>query len=347
MFLKNAWYLAAWAKDISEKPLARRLLNEPVVLYRDAQGRATALADFCCHRGAPLSCGTVVESGIECGYHGMVYGRDGAVVHIPGQVHIPPKARTRSYPIVEKDEMIWIWMGEPALADPAGIVDYPFHNDHANWPHQHEMYHLKGSAMLMVDNLMDLTHLAYVHRTTIGGNAKAHVEAIMETTPTETGLKYTRWMLNTLPPPTYLKAIPFAGKVDRWQEFEWIAPGSIVQWTGAVDENTGARDEGKRDGGFHLRIFHGLTPETETSCFYFWSGANGYRQNEPQATRDLFAELTTAFKEDVAIVEQQQARLDEFGETGLVGMRNDGARVHMRRVIEKMMERETREKTPA
>ena len=341
MLVKNAWYVAAWADELGAAPLGRRICDEAVVLFRDAAGRASALADYCCHRSAPLSAGKVVETGLECGYHGMVYGGDGACVSIPGQVHIPPKARVRNYPLVEKDALLWIWMGHASQADPAQIVDYPFHNDTANWPHKHTMYEIAGSANLMVDNLMDLTHTLYVHTTTIGGNAKAHVEAIMQTTPTETGLKFTRWMLETAPPPTYRKGAPqLADKIDRWQEFEFIAPGAVLQYTGATDAGTGAYDRGIRDGGFQLRIFHGLTPATETTCYYFWSGANGYRQNEPQATLDLYNELEVAFKEDVRIVGLQQARLSEVGEDVLINIVADGARVHMRRVIEKLLAKE-------
>jgi phenylpropionate dioxygenase-like ring-hydroxylating dioxygenase large terminal subunit len=342
MIVKNAWYVAAWADELRDAPLGRRICDEPVVLFRDPAGCAAALADYCCHRAAPLSAGKLVETGLECGYHGMVYGGDGVCVHIPGQVHIPPKARVRSYPLVEKDALLWIWMGDPSGADATQIVDYPFHNDTANWPHQHTMYPIAGSAMLMVDNLMDLTHLAYVHTSTIGGNAKAHVEAIMDTQPTETGLKFTRWMLDTAPPPTYRKGAPqLADRIDRWQEFEFIAPAAVLQWTGAVDANTGAYDRGMREGGFSLRIFHGLTPATETTCWYFWSGSNGYRQNDPQATTDLFNELETAFKEDVRIVGLQQARLSELGDAALINIVADGARVHMRRVIDKLAARET------
>jgi vanillate O-demethylase monooxygenase subunit len=341
MIVKNAWYVAAWADELGAAPLGRRICDEPVVLFRDAGGRAAALADYCCHRGAPLSCGTVVEAGLQCGYHGMIYAADGACANIPGQVHIPGKARVRSYPLVEKDALLWIYMGDPAGADPAAIVDYPYHNDVANWPHKHTMYEIAGSAMLMVDNLMDLTHLAYVHTTTIGGNAKAHVEAIMDTRPNDNGLTFTRWMLDTAPPPTYRKGAPqLADRVDRWQEFAFVAPAAVLQYTGATDANTGAYDRGVREGGFQLRIFHGLTPATDTTSYYFWSGSNGYRQTEPQATIDLFNELEVAFKEDVYIVGQQQARLSELGEDALINIVADGARVHMRRVVEKMHAKE-------
>jgi phenylpropionate dioxygenase-like ring-hydroxylating dioxygenase large terminal subunit len=347
MFIKNAWYVAAWSDELREAPLGRRICNEAIVLFRDGTGRASALADYCCHRSAPLSAGKIVATGLECGYHGMIYGGDGVCVSIPGQIHIPPKARVRNYPLVEKDALLWIWMGDPNGADATQIVDYPFHNDTANWPQKHTMYPIAGSANLMVDNLMDLTHLAYVHTTTIGGNAKAHVEAIMDTQPTETGLKFTRWMLDTAPPPTYRKGAPqLADKIDRWQEFEFIAPAAVLQYTGATDAGTGAYDRGIREGGFQLRIFHGLTPATDTTCYYFWSGSNGYRQTDPQATIDLFNELEVAFKEDVRIVGLQQARLSEVGEAALINIVADGARVHMRRVIEKLLARENAAPVP-
>ena len=342
MFIKNAWYVAAWADEVTDKPVARRILNEPVVLFRDERGAAAALLDMCCHRGAPLSCGKVVPSGLECGYHGMVYAGDGACVHIPGQVHIPAKARVKSYPLVEKDALLWVWLGDPAAADPSTIVDYPFHNDMAHWPHKHTLYPIEGSASLMVDNLMDLTHLGYIHVSTIGGYPQSHVDAIMDTQPTETGLKFTRWMLDSQAPPTYKKAVPtLADRIDRWQEFEFVAPAVVLQWVGAIDANTGAYDKGKRDGGFSMRIFHGLTPETETTCHYFWSTLNGFAPNDPASTQKIFDEVSAAFLEDQYIVQQQQMRLKELGEDGLINIVADGARVHMRRVLDKMLARET------
>ncbi|WP_245220134.1 aromatic ring-hydroxylating dioxygenase subunit alpha [Pusillimonas caeni] len=241
--------------------------------------------------------------------------------------------------MVEKDEFIWIWMGAPALKDESKIIDYPYHNDYKDWPHRHGFYHIKASYLLMVDNLMDLTHLGYVHRTTIGGNPQIHVDAKMETTLTDQGLKYVRWMLDSNPPPTYLKAVPFKGKVDRWQEFDFVSPSNILQWSGAVDVGRGAY-EGNRDGGFSLRIFHGLTPETKDSCFYFFSTCNGYRQDDPQATEDLFREIETAFKEDKEMCEGQQLRLVELGEDTLVDIVSDRARVQLRRIIQRQLEAE-------
>jgi len=183
---------------------------------------------------------------------------------------------------------------------------------------------------------MDLTHLGYVHASSIGGNPAIHVEAKMETVRTPRGLKFTRWMLNSMPPPTYVHAVGFQGRIDRAQMFEFIAPGSIVQLS-AADEAGSFQDGDVTDSRLQFRLFHGLTPETDTTCFYFWSTANGFRPNDPAATEQLFHEIGTAIREDLIVVEGQQARLSELGEDTLVDIAADAARLHMRRTMERML----------
>ena len=166
MFIKNDWYIAAWGSELGSepgaKPIGRKILNEDIVLFRDQDGKVAALENRCTHRGVPLSCGEIVDKGIQCGYHGLIFNRTGACVEVPGQTVIPPRAKIRSYPLVEKDQFCWIWMGDPAKADPSRILDYPYHNDSKNWPHKHDMYPIKCNYLLLIDNLMDLTHLGAV-----------------------------------------------------------------------------------------------------------------------------------------------------------------------------------------
>lgn len=341
MFIRNAWYIAAWSDEVDTKPLARRICNQPVVLFRDRQHGAVALEDRCCHRGAPLHLGRVVDSGLQCGYHGLVFDSAGQCVEIPAQVLIPERARIRSYPVVEKDQLIWIWTGDPAKANTSKIIDYPFHNDRKNWPHKHSVLHIKANYLLLVDNLMDNTHVGYVHRTTIGGDPLAFVKAKEILTRRADGLKLMRWLLNVDPPPTYAKAVGFKGKVDRWAEFDYVAPGNVALWSGALNVGEGAYENGKREGGFSLRTLNVLTPETESSCFYFWSSAIGYNQDDPEAIEQMFKAVEETFLEDKAMVEGQQLRLEEFGETSLIGIANDSTRIQMRRTVEKMLAEES------
>jgi len=126
----NGWYVAAWADELTaDKPVARTICNNPVVLFRTAEGKPAALLDRCCHRAAPLHLGRVVEGGIECGYHGMVFNAAGKCVAIPAQETIPGGAKVRSYPTVERNRLIWIWTGDPAQADETLILDYPWHDE--------------------------------------------------------------------------------------------------------------------------------------------------------------------------------------------------------------------------
>jgi len=345
MLIRNAWYMAGWAAEVTEKPLARTLVGEPIVLYRNKAGLALALADRCCHRGLPLAFGEVVDDGLQCGYHGMVYGSDGACVRIPGQDKIPPSARVRSFPVVERDRVLWLWPGDPELADPATIVPYPYHDD-PRWPHKTQVMRLDCSYDLVVDNLLDLTHLAYVHRRTIGGNPDAHMRAEMHVDATPNGVHFIRWLLNSIPPPTYVAGAGFTGRVDRWMDFEFVAPGTVIQHTGALDVNTGARIDGdpyggKREGGFALRILHCVTPETEHSCHYFWSAANGYRQDEPAATEQLFAQIDATFREDEGILASQYARIRQQPDPPLMNLNSDRARVLAHQALRRALAAET------
>ena len=323
-FVRNAWYIAAWSEEIEAGLLARTIMDQPIVLYRDAKGDVGALEDRCCHRGAPLTHGHIIDQGLQCGYHGLTFDTKGDCVMVPGQKNIPPQAHVRHFPLVERNQILWIWMGDPALADESQIVNYPYHDDSAKWPHRKAMFQIKSNYMLMIDNLMDLTHLGYVHGRTIGGDPNQHVAADMETRQTENGAYFIRWMMDHEPPPTYKKGGQFEGKVDRWQEFEYVGPSIVLQWSGALKAGDGAREDRTKEG-FHLRLLHAATPETETTFHYFWSTANGYRQSDPAATQEMYDEIYPTFIEDKVIMEAQQERINLNPDRELVEIHADSA----------------------
>ena len=215
-------------------------------------------------------------------------------------------------------------MGDPALADESQIIDYPYHDQPEQWPHRKAMFQIKSNYMLMIDNLMDLTHLGYVHNATIGGNPNHHVTAEMDTRQTDRGAYFIRWMMDHIPPPTYQKGGQFTGKVDRWQEFEYVGPSIVLQWSGALAVGKGAKQDRNKEG-FHLRLLHGATPETSTTFHYFWSTANGYRQDDPNATQEMYDEIYPTFIEDKEIMEAQQERINLDPDRPLVEIHADGA----------------------
>ena len=331
VIVQNAWYLAAWSSEVSARPVARRICNEPIVLFRTVEGEATALIDSCAHRGAPLSLGTVVPKGIRCNYHGVIYGVSGQCVEIPNQEVIPPKARVKRFPLIEKNQMLWIWIGDSDRADESLIVDYAFHGDRM-WPCRQTMVPVKCDFLLIADNLLDATHLAYVHGGTVGGSdPNVHMTASSSLQSTPNGLRYERLMRNAPAPAAYFACVPFEGPIDRWQEFDFIAPSTVLQYSGGVPAGSDRAEAGAPR--FDMRIFHTATPATDSTCYYFYSVSNGHRTDDPRATDIVFEQVGAAIAEDKLFIEAQQSRVEELGEDRLYDNAADAARRMARRAV--------------
>jgi len=337
MFPLDRWYVAAFSWELQEKPLARTLLNLPLVLFR-TNGAATALEDRCAHRHLPLSCGTLELDGIRCGYHGLLFGPDGMCRDIPGQTHIPQQARVRMFTVKERNHIIWIWMGRTTESMPDGPApEHPWHDDPA-YQFKGDVYHYKAPYQLIHDNLLDLSHLGYVHRQTIGGNAAIHVRPEMTVSDGPDWVKVVRHMRDSPPPPTYAAAWPFKANIDRWQEIEFLVTHFWI-WTGGMDAGSGDLNDPHR-AGFHLRGFHGITPETDTTSFYFWTISSNRNPADPagDATRaeKTHADTAFTFDEDRAVIEAQWANMQRFPETPMTGIHVDAAPNRARRIISRL-----------
>jgi vanillate O-demethylase monooxygenase subunit len=338
MFPKNSWYVAAWADEIGPQPFARTLLNEPVVLYRGESGRIAAFEDRCCHRALPLRHGDVVGDCLRCAYHGLEYDTTGQCVRIPGQERIPAKAKVRTYPVVEQDDLLWIWMGDAEKANRATVPSYPWHCDKA-WAYKKNTYLIEANHLLVYDNLLDLTHLGYVHKNTIGGDAETHFAAATETKRTDKGIRVERWMMDCVPPSTYTAAYTFGkDRVDRWQEIEF-EPGLVRIYSGAKDAGTGAKD-GVRENSFGFRGLNAMTPETEHTTHYFWSSAHNFRVDEPAVTQTIYENIAVAFSEDKAVIESQYLNMLRTPGRPFVDIAFDIAPIQARRVWDAMIKAE-------
>ena len=339
MFVRNSWYVAGFTGELESGLLARRFLGEPVVLYRQSDGKVCALEDRCCHRGLPLSMGEINGNLLRCQYHGLEYDSSGTCVKIPGQDVIPLTARVRAYPIAIRGQAIWIWTGDRYLADEAAIPEFPWFDD-PNWDWKFKIFNIKCNYEMLHDNLLDLTHVAYVHSQTIGGTPAAHFNAETKVAKTERGVKVARWLPDSIPPSTYTKLVNFKGNVDRWQEFEFF-PGLISLYTGAVDVGTGAY-EGRREGGFHLRIFDAITPETEDSTFNLFCAGQNICPGKSEVTSILFNELEKTVMEDVEVLEAQHRRVNEAKGRPFVDIRADAAALQTRKALDKLRQLERR-----
>jgi phenylpropionate dioxygenase-like ring-hydroxylating dioxygenase large terminal subunit len=337
MFLRNYWYVAASDTEIGRKPLARTILGEPVVLFRTEAGKPIAFEDRCAHRHLPLSMGKLVGDALQCHYHGLCYGTDGHCVRIPGQEHIPQAAKVRTYPLVERYKWVWIWMGDPALADPATITDFHWLDD-PNWGAKSSYLYVESNWQLVVDNLLDLTHLAFVHDTTIGNMALAeHAKVKVDRSPNN--VTVTRWTIGQDPPPTFRTVGGLSGKVDRWQIIDFTPPAFLRLDVGATPTGTGA-PEGKRVGGFAMRNLNAITPETETTAHYFWGQAQDLDAKNPETTNRIFEQIEIAFHQDVAVFSAQQKNLNIFSNPPQVDINADAGVIAARRILSRLYDEE-------
>lgn len=333
MFLKNAWYVAALKEEVGRTPLGRVFLGEPVVMYRKEDGTAVALEDRCMHRHLPLSMGKVVGDRLQCHYHGLQYDTAGKCVRIPGQDMIPPNAQIRTYPVVERYNWVWIWMGDPALADPEKIVDYHY-LDSENWGARRSYLHVKSNWQLIVDNLLDLTHLAFVHETTIGNSALVDNASVKVTRGTD-HVVVTRWIIDAPAPPTFVKAGGFTANVDRWQIIDFRPPAFLRLDVGATPTGTGA-PQGKRVGGIEMRNLNAITPETESTSHYFWGQAHNWDVKNGKLSDMLLEQIRTAFHEDVAVFEAQQRNLDLIRNPPQLDINADTGVIQARRILDRL-----------
>ena len=338
MFPRNVWYVAAWDWEVRRAELFRRTIcDQPIVFWRREDGRPAALEDRCCHRHMPLSHGRLRGDLVECPYHGLTYDAAGTCVRVPSQTAIPDAARVRSYPVVERHHWIWVWLGDPALADPALIEDFHWTEDPA-WRFKGERLEVEGNYLLLVENLLDLTHLQFVHPTTLGTEAITHFPVKVEREGNR--VRATRWILDSPAPPFFQKAGRFRPdeRVDRWQIIEFTPPAFVRLDVGAARAGTGAR-EGNRSQGFSMRNLNAITPETGGRTHYFWGQAHDFRIDDPSITEMLFRQVHTAFLEDLAVIRAQQANLDAWGERlpAPVDLNQDGGGIQARRVIEAIL----------
>ena len=335
MYLKNGWYVAAWSFDLKKNLLARTLLNEPMVLFRCESGEVGALEDRCCHRSAPLSYGRLKGNEIECGYHGLKFNREGHCVSVPTQELVPPGAFVKSYPVCEKNNWIWIWMGDAKLADEGLIPNYFWH-DSPEWVPITDYFHIKCNYQFLIDIQLDQTHSPYVHPNTLGNAAKLKVKPKVKRDPFS--IQCERLMPNEDPPPLWAEAANIKGKGDSWNKWIYTPPGTIMFDVGAAQSGTGAF-EGDRTKGVTVHNCHAITPETEYTTHHFWSSSRNFDIANEQTTEKLRV-IRTIFLEDLRMVEAQHQRLKQFPNAPTIDVAMDYPTIQARQLLAQLMDRE-------
>ena len=340
MFPKNTWYVACTPDEIASKPLGRRICNESIVFYRGPAGQAVGLEDFCPHRGAPLSLGYVCEGQLVCGYHGLAMGCEGKTVSMPGQ-RVGGFPAIRTYPVVERHGFIWVWPGDASQADADLIPHLEWANNPA-WAYGGGLYHIGCDYRLMIDNLMDLTHETYVHSTSIG-------QKEIDETPVSTRIEGTevitsRYMDNIMAPPFWRMALRANGlpddqPVDRWQICHFNPPSHVMIEVGVALAGHGGYDAAPEFKASST-VVDFITPETETSIWYFWGMARQFKPGDAALTASIRDGQGQIFAEDQQMLELQQRNLLAWPERRLLKLNIDAGGVQARRIIDRLLEAE-------
>ena len=338
MYLRNCWYIAGLPEEVRDRPLGRVFLGDPVVLFRDSDGNPAALEDRCCHRHLPLSLGKIVNDTLQCGYHGLRFDLSGTCVEVPGQDRVPPGASVRSYPLVERYNCLWIWMGDPDKADEKKIPDN-FWLDDPNWVAGGTFWKVECGYTLLIDIQLDNTHAPFVHPDTIGSGA------IIDNPPTieraEKSISTARWMMDVVPAPTFARALGSNANVDRWLNWKFTPPSLCAFDIGCALAGTGA-EKGDRSQGVTIHTAHFMTPETKNTCHYFWTVGRNYRIEEQALSEAMTAEFTKIFSEDVAIVEAQQKSLSRTSVWKPIDVNLDAPVLQARQILARMIAEEAR-----
>jgi len=334
-YVRNAWYVASWSQDLAPaKPFAITVLGEPIVIYRTDSGRLVALEDRCVHRLAPLSLGRCEGERLRCMYHGLLFDAQGRVVEIPGQDLIPPQARVKSYAVVERHSWIWLWMGDAADADPA-LIPPAVGFDDPDYILGHGQLDYAAEARLINDNLLDFSHLSYVHANSFGAS-ETWARSRPRITPLPRGVRVERWIVGEAAAHMKLE-----DPADRWSSYDFLIPGVLLMTGGNFAPGTAERcDYGRPDLSQAISgvtfTSQAVTPMQARTARYFFSWGP-HRDHGDAALRDMLMGIAgQAFDEDKVMIEAQQRVIDATAAPRIMPTSADKAITLFNRLVEKL-----------
>jgi len=308
MFLKNSWYVAGWDDEVTRAPRQIEVLGEKIVVFRKQDGEPAALEDACPHRKLPLSMGRVIGDHLECGYHGMTFDCSGGCIRVPGQDRIPPSASVRGFPVESRWGLVWIWMGDPALADPDSIFEVEHYDDPEWGINRGDPIDIDCNYLLVTDNLLDPSHVAWVHQSSFG--SAACEEEPLNVDVADDGVTVWRWMLDVDPAPFYAKLLTFEGKCDRKQHYEVRYPSLALIKAIFSPAGTGGQNKELHEQSFIMNSYNFMTPVNEKQTRYYWFQLRNVKPDCEETSKYMSASVKSAFEEDRVILNAVQAGLD-------------------------------------
>lgn len=337
MFLKNAWYVAAWGSEIARELTQVTVLGEKICLFRTQSGEIIAMEDACPHRKLPLSMGRIKGDNVECGYHGLTFDCSGQCVWAPGGGRLPSNAKVRTYPIHEKYGLAWIWMGNPVIADPEEIFDIPNY-DSPDWGlNRGEAMELDCNYLYMTDNLLDPTHVAWVHAGSFAQDATKNTP--LRVSKTEDGIIVHRWMMDVEPAPFYKKIVEFDGNCDRLQHYEVRYPSHALIKAVFTPAGTGGPAGALHEKTFIMDSYNFMTPTTENKTRYYWFQLRNIRPDDQELSKMMSDDVQQAFEEDRAVLNAVQIGMDNRASDN-IDLPIDGGQLRFRRKLQAMINEE-------
>ncbi|WP_066552917.1 aromatic ring-hydroxylating dioxygenase subunit alpha [Croceicoccus bisphenolivorans] len=316
MHTRNDWYVACTDADVTaDHPFSSTVLGERLAIWRAAD-KVVAFEDRCVHRAAALSLGRCEGQNLRCMYHGLLFDAAGKVVDIPGQDVIPPNAQVRAYPVAVHYDWIWVWMGDPALADPAKLPTLFDGVDLDDYGVVNGELTFEANAQLISDNLLDFSHLPFVHAASFQAPLD-WAKSPMTIKQLDNGVRFERWVENHTGF-HFIESLSI-GVNDTWMGYDYLVPGVLVMFVGCFPAGTArACDYGRPD--FSKAIaqvstnLQAITPVTEKrSHYYVFTGlhraASGGGSDPAIVARNLEVTLQ-AFNEDKTMIEAQQQIID-------------------------------------
>lgn len=332
-FLLNTWYMVAWPHEISTDLLSRKLLGKAVLLTRDGDGNPVALRDRCPHRFAQLSMGERKGDNIVCKYHGLEFNTLGKCVRNPYSDRIPAGATVDCYPAVEKYGIVWAWFGDPGKADEDLIPDFSAAAAPVDGSYITGYTPLKANYEYGTDNLLDLSHIEFLHTGTFAGNGV--IFGGEHSVKQDGDQLMSNWWMPGVKCPAGLDQILQLETVDHWLDMRWDAPANMHLQIGATPPGL------SREKGATFEQVHCLTPADVDETHYFWSTNSQYPQPEEYA--ETFRELVrAAFEvEDKPMIEAAYHNIgDDFWSEKPVSLGIDAGGTRARRIVEGLKRRE-------
>lgn len=228
--IRNCWYVVGLSKEFEPGKLTgHRVAKRPIVIWRTTDGKMVALDDRCTHKRFPLSQGRLLADGrLECAYHGLCYDSTGRCVKIPSQedAPIPPQARVPQFPIVEQDGLVWVWPGDPAKCNDRKPPRSPEVADDAWETLDSGPMHVPANYLLLIENLLDITHFYPLHDGNIGDYENSRIPVELEEGETD-GNRYVKTIrsVKNYKQPPYLQDWFIYDVVDRYHTHCMVSPG--------------------------------------------------------------------------------------------------------------------------